>query len=170
MTSEFKNKPDGWETTSKTQDGNIWEMSQREEDILVQEFERRIAFNKFQVCGENPIYKLKLSFRTTFVFFVLGFTALKLGVFRKQPLYLYEVVVRSAYTLPSPDPTCGIPLGNRRWGDNGYVRTGKQEARPAHRPNSQDSGAGSSRQTKKKETAVPKCEAADKVAAEKRHL
>ncbi|WMV07698.1 hypothetical protein MTR67_001083 [Solanum verrucosum] len=73
-TSEFKSKPDGWETTSKTQDGNIWEMSQREEDILVQEFERRIAFNKF------------------------------------QPLYLYEVVVRSAYTLPSPDPTCGIPL------------------------------------------------------------
>ncbi|KAF3626300.1 putative lipase-like isoform 2 [Capsicum annuum] len=48
MTSEFKNKPDGWETTSKTQDGNIWEMSKREEDILVQEFERRIAFNKFQ--------------------------------------------------------------------------------------------------------------------------
>lgn len=61
--SEFKNKPDGWETTSKTQDGNIWEMSQREEDILVQEFERRIAFNKFQVCGEIPIYEFKLSCR-----------------------------------------------------------------------------------------------------------
>ncbi|CAN4114008.1 unnamed protein product [Withania somnifera] len=51
MTSEFKNKPDGWETTSKTQGGNIWEMSQREEDILVQEFERRIAFNKFQIAS-----------------------------------------------------------------------------------------------------------------------
>ncbi|CAN4121243.1 unnamed protein product [Withania somnifera] len=51
MTSEFKNKPDGWETTSKTQDGNIWEMSQRDEDILVQEFERRIAFNKFQIAS-----------------------------------------------------------------------------------------------------------------------
>lgn len=51
MTSEFKNKPDGWETASKTQDGNIWEMSQREEDILVQEFERRIAFNKFQIAS-----------------------------------------------------------------------------------------------------------------------
>lgn len=48
-TSEFKTKPDGWETTSKSQDGNIWEMSQREEDILLQEFERRIAFSKFQV-------------------------------------------------------------------------------------------------------------------------
>ncbi|XP_060196835.1 protein GAMETE CELL DEFECTIVE 1, mitochondrial [Lycium barbarum] len=51
MNSEFKNKPEGWETTSKTQDGNIWEMSQREEDILVQEFERRIAFNKFQIAS-----------------------------------------------------------------------------------------------------------------------
>ncbi|XP_055818826.1 uncharacterized protein LOC129887671 isoform X2 [Solanum dulcamara] len=72
-----------------------------------------------------------------------------------------------------------LHIGNRRWGDNGYVRAGRQEARPAHRPNSQDSGAGSSRQTKKKETAVPKetvgrrakralkREAADKAAAEK---
>lgn len=49
--TEFKNKPDGWEMTSKSQDGNIWEMSQREEDILVQEFERRIAYSKFQVCN-----------------------------------------------------------------------------------------------------------------------
>ncbi|GJS36977.1 retrovirus-related pol polyprotein from transposon TNT 1-94 [Tanacetum coccineum] len=46
---DLKNKPDGWETTSKgEEDGNIWEMSQREEDILVQEYERRIAFSKFQ--------------------------------------------------------------------------------------------------------------------------
>lgn len=29
----------------------------------------------------------------------------------KQPLYLHNVVVGSAYTLPSPDPTCGILLG-----------------------------------------------------------
>uniref|UniRef100_A0A5B7CDZ2 Mucin-related protein n=1 Tax=Davidia involucrata TaxID=16924 RepID=A0A5B7CDZ2_DAVIN len=49
--SEFRNKPDGWETTSKTKDGNIWEMSQREEDILLQEFERRIAFSKFQIAS-----------------------------------------------------------------------------------------------------------------------
>ncbi|KAF6140429.1 hypothetical protein GIB67_030510 [Kingdonia uniflora] len=46
--SKFKSKPDGWETTSKAQDGNVWETSQREEDILLQEFERRIAFSKFQ--------------------------------------------------------------------------------------------------------------------------
>ncbi|KDP41177.1 hypothetical protein JCGZ_15584 [Jatropha curcas] len=49
--SEFKSKPDGWETTSKTQDGNIWEMSQREEDILLQEFDRRIAYSKFQIAS-----------------------------------------------------------------------------------------------------------------------
>lgn len=49
--SEFKNKPDGWETISKAQDGNIWEMSQREEDILLQEFDRRIAYCKFQIAS-----------------------------------------------------------------------------------------------------------------------
>lgn len=50
QTAEFKNVPDGWETISKNQEGNVWEMSQREEDILLQEFERRIAYSKFQVC------------------------------------------------------------------------------------------------------------------------
>ncbi|KAE8023284.1 hypothetical protein FH972_008999 [Carpinus fangiana] len=49
--SEFKNKPDGWETTAKAQDGNIWEMSQKEEDILLQEFDRRIAYSKFQIAS-----------------------------------------------------------------------------------------------------------------------
>lgn len=48
-TTELKTKPDGWETTSKVHDGNIWDISQREEDILLQEFERRIAFSKYQV-------------------------------------------------------------------------------------------------------------------------
>lgn len=48
---DMRNKPDGWETTSKVEDGNIWEMSQREEDILVQEYERRIAFSKFQIAS-----------------------------------------------------------------------------------------------------------------------
>ncbi|KAH0732876.1 hypothetical protein KY289_004064 [Solanum tuberosum] len=72
-----------------------------------------------------------------------------------------------------------LRIGNRRWGNNGYVRAGRQEASPAHPPNSHDSGAGSSRQTTKNETAVPKGtvgrrakralkrEAADKAAAEK---
>lgn len=30
--------------------------------------------------------------------------------YRKQPLYLHEVSVRSAYIQPSSDPTCGITL------------------------------------------------------------
>ncbi|CAL9248880.1 unnamed protein product [Arabidopsis halleri] len=49
--SELKNKPDGWESTAKEQDGNLWEMSQREEDILLQEFDRRTAFCKFQIAS-----------------------------------------------------------------------------------------------------------------------
>uniref|UniRef100_A0A7N0TRC4 Mucin-like protein n=1 Tax=Kalanchoe fedtschenkoi TaxID=63787 RepID=A0A7N0TRC4_KALFE len=50
-TSELKNKPDGWETTAKAEDGNVWEMSQREEDILLQEYERRISYSKFQIAS-----------------------------------------------------------------------------------------------------------------------
>ncbi|KAI3705875.1 hypothetical protein L1987_76124 [Smallanthus sonchifolius] len=46
---DMKNKPDGWETTCKGEGGSIWEMSQREEDVLVQEYQRRIAFSKFQI-------------------------------------------------------------------------------------------------------------------------
>uniref|UniRef100_A0A0D9VUL0 Mucin-like protein n=1 Tax=Leersia perrieri TaxID=77586 RepID=A0A0D9VUL0_9ORYZ len=50
-TTEIKTKPDGWETTSRGQDGSIWDISQREEDILLQEFERRIAFSKQQIAS-----------------------------------------------------------------------------------------------------------------------
>ncbi|XP_066392640.1 protein GAMETE CELL DEFECTIVE 1, mitochondrial-like [Miscanthus floridulus] len=50
-TTEIKTKPDGWETTSRGQDGNIWDISQREDDILLQEFERRIAFSKQQIAS-----------------------------------------------------------------------------------------------------------------------
>ncbi|XP_073145882.1 uncharacterized protein [Henckelia pumila] len=74
-----------------------------------------------------------------------------------------------------------LRIGNRRWGDNGFVRSGRQEARPVHHPNIDIAGAGSSRQPKKKEkkeTASKeivgrrakralKREAADKAAAEK---
>lgn len=74
-----------------------------------------------------------------------------------------------------------LRIGNRRWGDNGYVRAGRQEARPVHRPNVQDPAAGPSRQPKKKEAAgakesvavgrrakrALKREAADKEAAAK---
>ncbi|XP_052209804.1 uncharacterized protein LOC127813088 isoform X2 [Diospyros lotus] len=72
-----------------------------------------------------------------------------------------------------------LRIGNRRWGDNGYVRAGRQEARPVYRPNAQASGAGPSREPRKKEAApneavvgrrakrALKREAADKAAAAK---
>ncbi|CAB4278768.1 unnamed protein product [Prunus armeniaca] len=70
-----------------------------------------------------------------------------------------------------------VRIGNRRWGDNGYVRGGRQEARPVHRSNIEDSGASSSRDPRKKEAAMDKTgrrakralkrEAADKAAAAK---
>ncbi|KAF5188460.1 RING/U-box superfamily protein [Thalictrum thalictroides] len=66
-----------------------------------------------------------------------------------------------------------VRIGNRRWGDNGYVRAGRVEARPINR----DPDAGSSRGSKKKEGAkdatgrrakrAMKREAADKAAAAK---
>lgn len=69
-----------------------------------------------------------------------------------------------------------LRIGNRRWGDNGFVRAGRQEARPVYRPNPQESGAGPSRRGEKKETKEAvgrrakralKREAADKAAAAK---
>ncbi|KAK9273077.1 hypothetical protein L1049_017884 [Liquidambar formosana] len=71
-----------------------------------------------------------------------------------------------------------LRIGNRRWGNNGYVRSGHQEARPVYRPNAQDMGAGSSRNHHPNKEAVKattgrrakralKREAADKAAAEK---
>ncbi|KAM5584730.1 hypothetical protein ABKV19_004206 [Rosa sericea] len=73
-----------------------------------------------------------------------------------------------------------IRIGNRRWGDNGYVSAGRQEARPVHRSNIQEAGASSSREPRKKEASVDKTgrrakralkrEAADKAAAAKHQL
>ncbi|KAJ4823458.1 hypothetical protein Tsubulata_019690 [Turnera subulata] len=70
-----------------------------------------------------------------------------------------------------------LRIGNRRWGDNGYVRAGRQEARPVHRPPMEDSGAGSSREPKKEAASAAKTgrrakrtlkrEAADRAAAAK---
>ncbi|GFP96278.1 hypothetical protein PHJA_001771900 [Phtheirospermum japonicum] len=70
-----------------------------------------------------------------------------------------------------------LRIGNRRWGDNGYVRAGRQEVRPIRRPCAEDSDAGPSRQPKKetpnkeivgrRAKRALKREAADKAAAEK---
>lgn len=45
----FKAYPEGWEGVTK--DEKPWEISQKEEDILLQEFERRMAFNKIQITN-----------------------------------------------------------------------------------------------------------------------
>lgn len=76
--------------------------------------------------------------------------------------------------------SASLRIGNRRWGDNGYVRGGRQEARPVYRPNVQDSGGGSSSREPKNKEAMKdtaamgrrakralKREAADKAAAAK---
>lgn len=69
-----------------------------------------------------------------------------------------------------------LRIGNRRWGDNGYVRAGRQEARPVPHPNLQDSGAGPSSEPKREATMdktgrrakrTLKREAADRAAAAK---
>ncbi|KAG6679156.1 hypothetical protein I3842_14G116300 [Carya illinoinensis] len=71
-----------------------------------------------------------------------------------------------------------LRIGNRRWGDNGFVRAGRQEARPVYRPSFQDSGPSTSSREPKKEDAAKsttgrrakralKREAADKAAAAK---
>lgn len=87
--TEFKTNPDGWETTSKNQDGNIWEITQREEDILLQEFERRIAFSKFQVQPhlkhplktQNPTTK---SSHLSFPFYIWFIHVLHLNLIYKR--------------------------------------------------------------------------------------
>ena len=65
---EFRAKPDGWETTSKSEDGNVWEMTQREEDILLQEFERRIAYSKFQVFALTMIQIHRIFHKSSILF------------------------------------------------------------------------------------------------------
>lgn len=47
----YKVTPEGWEAVAKDKDGRPWEISQKEEDILLQEFERRMAFNKIQIAN-----------------------------------------------------------------------------------------------------------------------
>lgn len=102
---------------------------------------------------------------------------------------IYEELVDYYYQFENDDDlddedyyggSASVRIGNRRWGDNGFVRAGRQEARPVHRPSFQDSGASSSssREPKKKEDSkvmtgrrakrALKREAADK-AAEAKH-
>ncbi|KAL5994648.1 hypothetical protein ACLOJK_024701 [Asimina triloba] len=70
-----------------------------------------------------------------------------------------------------------IRIGNRRWGDNGYIRAGRKEAKPIVRERLQHPSAGTSRGSRHKETSIDvtgrrakralKREAADRAAAAK---
>ncbi|WOK96038.1 hypothetical protein Cni_G04745 [Canna indica] len=78
------------------------------------------------------------------------------------------------------DTLSSIRIGNRRWGDNGYVRAGRKEARPINSQFPNDADAGPSRGSKKKEASKDntgrrakralKREAADKAVAAKHQL
>uniref|UniRef100_A0A0V0H0N1 Putative ovule protein n=1 Tax=Solanum chacoense TaxID=4108 RepID=A0A0V0H0N1_SOLCH len=62
------------------------------------------------LVGTVSFVDYSLSFVLAGMFYIylllsLRFVVLELRVSRKQPLYLHEVVARSAYNLPSPDPT-----------------------------------------------------------------
>ncbi|XP_072984149.1 uncharacterized protein [Typha latifolia] len=96
-----------------------------------------------------------------------------------EDLYLFEDDdhdddLEEAYYISS---SSSIRIGNRRWGDNGYVRAGRKEARPVTRQFIDDSDAGPSHGPRKKEASKDvtgrrakralKREAADKAAAAK---
>lgn len=99
--------------------------------------------------------------------------------YEEQDDYPYEDEIDEEYY-----GTSNIRLGNRRWGDSGYVRAGRKEARPVgargHGTN-HEAGGSSSRASKGKEVSkavgrralrAQKREAADKAAAAKhqKHL
>ncbi|KAI9114086.1 hypothetical protein K1719_014736 [Acacia pycnantha] len=103
-----------------------------------------------------------------------------------EEVYMYDDLEDYYYEYEDEDDldedyyggSSSIRIGNRRWGDNGYVRAGRQQARPVHQHNSQISGASSSGEPKNKEVAkgaatgrrakrAQKREAADKAAAVK---
>ncbi|PPS05356.1 hypothetical protein GOBAR_AA15305 [Gossypium barbadense] len=101
--------------------------------------------------------------------------------------YMFEesvcLLLRASWFKPLNVEECesspSLRIGNRRWGDNGYVRSGRREARPVQRSSSssQNSDASSSSEPKKKEVSKSimgrrakralKREAADKAAAAK---
>ncbi|KAL6010082.1 hypothetical protein ACLOJK_000513 [Asimina triloba] len=78
------------------------------------------------------------------------------------------------------DSSSSVRIGNRRWGDNGYIQAGRKEARPVYQDRFQDASAGSSRGPRNKEASkdvmgrrakrAMKREAADKAAAAKHQM
>ncbi|MQL77900.1 hypothetical protein Taro_010319, partial [Colocasia esculenta] len=100
--------------------------------------------------------------------------------YEEQDLYLYDEYdaddddIEEDYYITWSST---LHIGNRRWGDNGYIRSGRKEARPVNRQQhfGDSSGGSSSRKNKEVVKEVTgrrakralKREAADKAAAAK---
>ncbi|KAF9604016.1 hypothetical protein IFM89_039468 [Coptis chinensis] len=54
---EFKVMPEGWDGTMRDPDEVHYEISMREDEILYQEFVRRMNFNKMKIAGEVKCHK-----------------------------------------------------------------------------------------------------------------
>ncbi|PHU29958.1 hypothetical protein BC332_02051 [Capsicum chinense] len=81
---------------------------------------------RFQSPSQKILHHSLVSchiFFTVFLFFEPGFATLEPKVFQKQPRYLPEVVIRSAYTLSSPDLTLSL-VGFYWGGGYGFFTSG----------------------------------------------
>lgn len=54
---DFKVMPEDWDGTAKDPDEKLWEISQREDEMLYQEFVQRMNFNKEQIAGKVKCHK-----------------------------------------------------------------------------------------------------------------
>lgn len=54
---DFKVMPEDWDGTAKDPDEKLWEISQREDEMLYQEFVQRMNFNKAQIAGKVKCHK-----------------------------------------------------------------------------------------------------------------
>lgn len=54
---DFKVMPEDWDGTAKDPDEKLWEISQREDEMLYQEFVQRMNFNKAQIGGKVKCHK-----------------------------------------------------------------------------------------------------------------
>ncbi|GMH10326.1 hypothetical protein Nepgr_012167 [Nepenthes gracilis] len=79
-----------------------------------------------------------------------------------EEFYLFDDDYENAYESDYQDEddeedevylnkSSGVHISNLRWGDDGYIQSGRQEAKPVYKSSFQDLGAGSSREPKKKE-------------------
>ncbi|KAL4188189.1 hypothetical protein AMTRI_Chr09g22670 [Amborella trichopoda] len=54
---DFKVMPEGWDGTAKDPDEVLYEISEKEDEMLYQEFLQRFNFNKKKVAGEVKVHK-----------------------------------------------------------------------------------------------------------------